>query len=403
MRQQIIELQNQRQEIAARQLGLLLAVRHHVFKRMDAAGDALEVERRGLALDAVQLAEQSAELLAELRVATRRLPEDAVDEVQAGLGAVQEGHQLQRFHVQHAQHHVDLRVGVLLRLPQLVGEPHAGGDVADGAQHVLDPFRSHDAVEVELQVAGLLAAVPVVHDDLELAQRVDALHQVLVSAIAPQELDVLGGRGECRRRHEILEQFLERQAGEVLAAEHAGQRLRPDAADTVVGIEQEKALMHGLEDVARLLLGLARGALMARAREPEVARRAGQRQRREHTRQQQHAQPRRGVRAGALQGRGQGRELPLQRSGAVAREQLRPLDLGVVLASLARQRAAGGVRVHVGLGVEGEDRIEHRSVLMPQLQRTVQLRRVGFSRDTQLVEHLVEALHRCLQVGQRLA
>src|SRR2546430_7518430 len=53
-----------------------------------------------------------------------------------------------------------------------------------------------------------------------------------------------------------------------------------------------------------------------------------------------------------------------------AREQLRPLDLGVVLASLARQRAAGGVRVHVGLGVEGEDRIEHRSVLMPQLQRS---------------------------------
>src|SRR2546430_13421477 len=86
-----------------------------------------------------------------------------------------------------------------------------------------------------------------------------------------------------------------------------------------------------------------------------------------------------------------------------AREQLRPLDLGVVLASLARQRAAGGVRVHVGLGVEGEDRIEHRSVLMPQLQRTVQLWRVGFSRDTQLVEHLVEALRRRLQVGQRLA
>src|SRR5205823_12975476 len=90
MRQQIIELQNQWQEIVARQLGLLLAVRHHVFKRVDAAGDALEVERRGLALDAVQLAEQSAELLAELRVAARRLPEDAVDEVQAGLGAVQE-------------------------------------------------------------------------------------------------------------------------------------------------------------------------------------------------------------------------------------------------------------------------------------------------------------------------
>ena len=40
---------------------------------------------------------------------------------------------------------------------------------------------------------------------------------------------------------------------------------------------------------------------------------------------------------------------------------------------------------------------------MPQLQRTVQLWRVGFSRDTQLVEHLVEALRRRLQVGQRLA
>src|SRR2546430_13113040 len=86
-----------------------------------------------------------------------------------------------------------------------------------------------------------------------------------------------------------------------------------------------------------------------------------------------------------------------------AREQLRPLDLGVVLASLARQRAAGGVRVHVGLGVEGEDRIEHRSVMMPQLQRTVQLRRVGFSRDTQLVSHLVEGLPRPLPARPHLA
>ena len=185
----------------------------------------------------MQLAEQSAELLAELGVGARRLPEDGVDELQAGFGGVQEGQQLQRVDVQHAEHHVDLRVGVVLRVLQLAGEQHAGGDVADGAQHVLDAFRSHDAVEVELQVAGLLAAVPVIHGDLELAQRVDALHQVLVGAIAPQELDVLGGGGERRGRHQALEQFFERQAREVLAAEHACQRLRPDAADTVVSIE----------------------------------------------------------------------------------------------------------------------------------------------------------------------
>jgi len=56
------------------------------------------------------------------------------------------------------------------------------------------------------------------------------------------------------------------------------------------------------------------GAFMARARQPEVAGRPRQRQRREHTGQQQGAQPRRAVRAGALQRRGERGELCLQLS-----------------------------------------------------------------------------------------
>ena len=96
-------------------------------------------------------------------VGTRGLLQDGVDELQAGLGAVQERGQLQRIDVHHAQHHVELGVGALLRLLQLPRQQHAGGDITDRAQHVLDALGPHHAVEVELQVAGFLAAVPVVH------------------------------------------------------------------------------------------------------------------------------------------------------------------------------------------------------------------------------------------------
>ena len=219
---------------------------------------------------------------------------------------VEERHQLQRIDVHHAEHHVQLRVGVLLRLLQLARQQHAGGDVADRAQHVLDALRPHDAVEVELQVAGFLAAVAVVHRDLELPERVDALHQVLVGAVAPQQLDVLGGGGERRRRHQVLQQLLEGQAGEVVAAEHARQRVRPHRADAIVGVEQEEALAHGLEDVARLLLGVARGALVARAGDLEVGGRGRQHQRGEHAGEQQGAQARGGIRGGVLQRRRRG-------------------------------------------------------------------------------------------------
>jgi len=52
-------------------------------------------------------------------------------------------------------------------------------------EHLLDAVLAHHAVEVELQIAGVAAAVAVVHLDFKLAERVDALHQILVRAIAP--------------------------------------------------------------------------------------------------------------------------------------------------------------------------------------------------------------------------
>ena len=125
--------------------------------------DAHQVQGRGLALDGVQLAEQAVQLLAELAVRAGGLLQDRVDQLQAGFRGVQERGQLQRIDVHHAQHHVELSVRVLLRLLQLLGQQHARGDVTDGAQHVLDALGAHDAVEVELQVAGFLAAVTVVH------------------------------------------------------------------------------------------------------------------------------------------------------------------------------------------------------------------------------------------------
>src|SRR5262249_2413359 len=152
VREQVIELQHHRQEIVSGELVFLLALADHVLERVHAIGHALEVERRGLALDGVQLAEQPRELLAELRVGARRLLEDRVDEFEAGFGGVEEGYQLQRVDMHHADHHVELGVGVLLRFVQLAGEQHARGDIAHRAEHVLDALRSHDAVKVELQV-----------------------------------------------------------------------------------------------------------------------------------------------------------------------------------------------------------------------------------------------------------
>ena len=108
VRQQVVELEHQRQEVVAGELRALLAIAHHVLERVHAAGDALEVQCRGLALDGVQLAEQAGELLAELRVGARRLLEDRVDQLQAGLGRVEERDQLQRVDVHHAEHHVQL-------------------------------------------------------------------------------------------------------------------------------------------------------------------------------------------------------------------------------------------------------------------------------------------------------
>ena len=145
--------------------------------------------------------------------------------------------------------------------------------------------------------------------DLELAERIDALHQVLVGAIAPQQLDVLGGGRERRRRHQVLEQLLEGEPGEIVAAEHARQRVRPHRADAVVGVEQEEALAHRLEDVARLLLRLACGTLMARARELEVGGRRGQHQRGEHARDSSARRLRGGVEALCCRLRGERRQL----------------------------------------------------------------------------------------------
>ncbi len=260
---QVVELQHHRQEVVARELRLLLQLADHVLEGVHALRDAHQVERRGLALDGVQLAEQAVEFLTEFPVVARRLFQDGVDELQAGLGAVQERVQLQRIDVHHAEHHVQLRVRAFLRLLQLLREEHAGGDIADGAQHVLDALGAHNAVEVELQVAGFLAAVPVLHRNLELAQRVDALHQVLVGAFTPEQLDVLHRGAERVRRHEVLQQVLETEAGKVVAAEHAGQRFRPHRADVVIGVEQEEAFPHRLQNVFRLLLRFLRGPLVA--------------------------------------------------------------------------------------------------------------------------------------------
>src|SRR5215210_8661914 len=84
MRHQLVELQEDGQEIVTRELRAFLEVAHHVLERMHALRRAHETDRRSLALDRVELAEEAVELLAKLAVASRGLPQDGVDVLQAG-------------------------------------------------------------------------------------------------------------------------------------------------------------------------------------------------------------------------------------------------------------------------------------------------------------------------------
>ncbi len=330
-----------------------------------------------------------------------RLLENRVDVLEAGCGAIEKRSELQWIGMQHAEHHVDLGVGILLGFVQLARQQHARGDVPDRAQHVLDPAGSHHAVEVELQVACLLAAAPVVHAHFELSERVDALHQVLVGAVAPEQLDEFHGRVERLGAHLVPQQLLERQAGEIRTTEQMRQRLRPDGADAIVGIQQKEPLAHRGQDVAGLLLGGARGVLLAGSRQLQVRSDQTEHQHREHTDQQQ--QPQTGGRGGCLclQRAAYRGQLTVQGGRMPCREQLCTSYVCIEDPAAAREGAAGrGIRV--GLAPVGEHRGEHRGITVPEPGRGAHRRGVERPLVLERAEVPLEAAHAGGELGMHV-
>ena len=261
MAHQVVEPHDQRQEFVARDLGALSQSLQQVLEGMRATLDALEPERRRLALDLVHLAEQQVDLVAELAVGPRRDPQDRVDQLQCGLAVRQEGAELFRIDLHDAEQHVELRRCACLRFLEVAGEQDARSDVVDRHEDLPDTAVPLDAVEIELEVPRVASRRPVVQRDLDLRQRVDALDQVLVGTLAPQQLDVLGRGGQRRVRDQAVQQVLESEALERIASEQRCEGRGMGPADPEIRVDQEQAILHGGQDVPGLFLGLASDVL----------------------------------------------------------------------------------------------------------------------------------------------
>ena len=262
MGQQIVQFDDQRQEVVARQVRFLPQRLQVIFEGMRAAFDRGQPQGRRLALDRMHLPEQGVELLAEHALFARRLAQHRVDHLHGRIGIVQERRQLRRIDVQNAQQRIDLRLRLSLRGLQFAREIHAGADIRHRHQHVRHLAVDAHAVEFELQIARVESCRCRVEVHLHLAQRIDGLDQILVGALRPQDLDEL----QCGRQgllgHDGLEQVLEGQAREVLALEQRFECAGIGRADDQILIEQEQAVLDGAQNVRGLLARLAQAAFL---------------------------------------------------------------------------------------------------------------------------------------------
>ena len=249
--EQIVELDDQRQEVAARQRLAALEIVERFFERVRALFDRLEAERRGFALDRVHLAIDAVDLGAERRLFARRLLQDRVHHLQRHVGVGEEAGEAVRLDVQDAQQQIELRLRLFLRFLQLARQHHALGDVVDRHQQVRQrAFRFH-AVEVELEEVRVEAAGRIVEVHFDFVQRVDGLDQLLVDALAPQQRDVVHRGAQRLLRHDLLQQRVEREVGEIFAAEDGVERHRALAAELQVLVEQEQTFVHRAQNVRR--------------------------------------------------------------------------------------------------------------------------------------------------------
>src|ERR1022692_3323026 len=122
MRQKIVELDNQRQEVVPRQVGLVPERLQVVLEGMGATLDRREAQGRRLALDGVRLPEKSIELLTEHALFPGRLAKHRIDHLHCRVRIVQERRKLRGIDVQDAEQGVDLSLSLALRGLQFTGK-----------------------------------------------------------------------------------------------------------------------------------------------------------------------------------------------------------------------------------------------------------------------------------------
>src|ERR1700689_4335443 len=150
MREELIELQNERQKVDAREFRALLEFAEQVLESMRALCDAGNTERGCVAFDRVQLAREPIKLHAEFAVRARGLLQDGVDELQSRLSRVDEGGELYRVDLHHAEQHDHLRIGAVLRFAKLARQQHMRGHIAHPDEYLPRTVLIRKSMEIEL-------------------------------------------------------------------------------------------------------------------------------------------------------------------------------------------------------------------------------------------------------------
>lgn len=403
MAEHLVEAHHQRQEIVARELLAAAQVVQHVLEIVGAGLDGDESERRRLALDAVRLAEQLVDLLPEFAVGPCRHLEHRVDVAERRAAVVEEGGHELRVEVQDAEQHVHLRLHAGLRLLQLAGEHHARGDVVDAHQHLPDDGAAAHAVEVELEVLGVVAAVAAVDLHLDLGQRIDAANQVLVGALAPQQLHVLHRRLERLLGDHSSQKVLEAEPVEAVTTQQGGQGGGMRLADAEIGVEQEQPVLHGGEDVAGLVAGLECSTFVACLEPLHVGEQGHQQAREHHAHDHEDAEPRGAPGHVALELRSDGGHRHGQLAGAGTAVLQRAPRVLEQLAPAGIHLGAARITVEVRQALECRDRLEQRAILRPQPPCVGQRLCIPVRGLAELGQRVVERLHGSAQFLDRLA
>ena len=116
---ELVQLDRERQELAAAQGFAAAQIMQRVLEQTRRALQRGELERRGVAPDAVDLIERLFELVAEGVFFASRLLQDRVDGLHRGFGSLQEGGEACAAHVQHAAQDLALHLRLYSAAPPI--------------------------------------------------------------------------------------------------------------------------------------------------------------------------------------------------------------------------------------------------------------------------------------------